>query len=382
MRNFAKKILFWIGSILAYIIPFRNRSELFFFFPFYHVGGAEKVHLDILLLASSRKPWIMITNRSKSTAFFDRFAKAGKLLDLSLLIGNCIVVIVAAGYLVTVINRCKNALVFGSNSPFFYSLIPYFNNETHCVDLIHAFGGEMETISLPYVDRINRRIVINQKTYDDLKNQYSLHNIPQKLITRIDLVENKVVVPAVFMQIQRNNKLRTLYIGRGSEEKRVHLIGKIARLCHDKGLQVEFTLVGDVTYAVDDDDRQYCNFTGELYDQECINRIYRKSDLLLVTSSREGFPVVIMEAMANGVVPITTDVGGIRYHVISGETGFLVANSSDEMEIVNSFATLIEQIHCNRALLDILSRSAYEYAETNFKGEKFESYYRSLFGLP
>lgn len=380
MRHLAKKMLFTLGIILAYTIPYRKSSDLFFFFPFYHVGGAEKVHKDILALASFRKPWIIITNRSNSAIFLEKFAKAGKLLDLSLLIGNCVLESVVSGYLVTAINRCKKALVFGSNSPFFYKLLPCLKTDVYCVDLIHSFGGEMETISLPYLDRINRRIVINLKTYEDLKNQYSNYGIPQKLTDRIDLVENKVEMPEVLPQLVRSEKLRALYIGRGSEEKRVHLVGKIARVCHDKGLPVEFTLVGDVKDAVDVDDRQYCRFTGELHDPKCIEIIYRNSDLLLVTSSREGFPVVIMEAMANGVVPVTTDVGGIRYHVRNGQNGFLVP-SHNENEIVNTFVAIIEHMNLDSVLLDKLSESAHEYAATNFKGEKFDSYYCILFAM-
>jgi glycosyltransferase involved in cell wall biosynthesis len=86
-----------------------------------------------------------------------------------------------------------------------------------------------------------------------------------------------------------------------------------------------------------------------------------------------------MEAMAHGVVPVTTDVGGIRYHVRNGENGFLVVNIADEGEIVGSFAALIEQMQRDRALLGRLSGAAYGYAAAHFKGDKFDSYYSSLF---
>ncbi len=379
MRYLAKKILFRLGIWLSYILPRRSNSELFFFFPFYHVGGAERVHADIMSMASGREPWIIITNRSKNAAFRERFIKAGRLLDLSLLVGNDVLQVVVTGYLAAVINRCRKALVFGSNTPFYYALLPYLHEDVYCVDLIHSFGGGLETISLPYVERIDRRVIINRKTYEDLKEQYSLHGLTPKLAERIDIVENKVAVLAVLPQIVRCEKLRVLYVGRGSEEKRVHLIGEIARFCHGKGLPVEFTLVGDVTDAVDASDRQYCRFTGELHDPARIEELYRGSDLLLVTSSREGFPMVIMEAMAHGVVPVTTDVGGIRYHVKNGENGYLVANSADEGDIVDSFAALIEQMQSDRALLDRLSRTAYGYAVAHFKGDIFNSYYRRLF---
>jgi glycosyltransferase involved in cell wall biosynthesis len=47
-------------------------------------------------------------------------------------------------------------------------------------------------------------------------------------------------------------------------------------------------------------------------------------DVLALTSLFEGFPNVLLEAMATGAVAVATDVGGCRELVTSGETGFLV----------------------------------------------------------
>ena len=40
--------------------------------------------------------------------------------------------------------------------------------------------------------------------------------------------------------------------------------------------------------------------------------------------------MVVMEAMAHGVVPACTNVGGIPCHIIDGVTGFLVAGDETE----------------------------------------------------
>ena len=47
-------------------------------------------------------------------------------------------------------------------------------------------------------------------------------------------------------------------------------------------------------------------------------------DVLALTSLYEGFPNVVVEAMATGAVAVATDVGGCRELVLPGETGFLV----------------------------------------------------------
>jgi glycosyltransferase involved in cell wall biosynthesis len=47
-------------------------------------------------------------------------------------------------------------------------------------------------------------------------------------------------------------------------------------------------------------------------------------DVLALTSRFEGFPNVVMEAMATGAVVVASDVGGCRELVVPGETGLIV----------------------------------------------------------
>lgn len=62
-------------------------------------------------------------------------------------------------------------------------------------------------------------------------------------------------------------------------------------------------------------------FTGLRHD---VPRLLGGVDALALTSIFEGFPNVVLEAMAAGAVAVATDVGGCRELVASGETGFLV----------------------------------------------------------
>lgn len=77
----------------------------------------------------------------------------------------------------------------------------------------------------------------------------------------------------------------------------------------------------------------YGNYEGNLYGQECIDYIkentltpfielkgfcndmhlvYQKNDVLICGSTRESYPNVVSEALANGVVVISTPVAGVR----------------------------------------------------------------------
>ena len=365
-----------IGSVIGRLLPAQNASPIFFFFPFYHVGGAERVHAAIVSCFSAERPWLFFTKKSANDGFLSLFGRQARLFDNWQLLkyGYPLSVGIMAG----IVNRHEQPVVFGSNSLFFYLLLPYLKKEARCIDLMHAFGGGSEHFSLPVAGRLDARVAINGKTVADLKEQYLAHGLPETLGSRVRLIENCVQVPERYTPKQRRAQLKALYVGRGSEEKRVHLVGRIAARCRRDGIPLELVVVGDAAGAVDEADRGFCSFLGEVTDQDALRRVYDDADLLLLTSSREGFPMVIMEAMAHGVVTVSTDVGGIPVHVRSGKNGWLVRHAAGEEAIVDEMCQVIGRMSRERERLGEMSRAAYDYARASFNGEKFCSAYRAL----
>ncbi|NOZ64541.1 MAG: glycosyltransferase [Caldiserica bacterium] len=64
------------------------------------------------------------------------------------------------------------------------------------------------------------------------------------------------------------------------------------------------------------------HFLGERKD---IEKILPLMDIFVLSSTREGFPITLLEAMACGIPVVATSVGGCPELVKEGETGFLVA---------------------------------------------------------
>ena len=58
--------------------------------------------------------------------------------------------------------------MLGGNCPYLYSIMDSFTPNVVCMDLVHAFVHEdeegVEIFSLPFVNRLNKRITINKKT--------------------------------------------------------------------------------------------------------------------------------------------------------------------------------------------------------------------------
>jgi len=365
-----------LGRLVGRMLPCTKAPPLFFFFPFYHVGGAERAHAAIVGCFSAERPWLFFTKKSANDGFLSLFGRQARLFDNWQLLKYGYPL--SVGMMAGIINRHEQPVVFGSNSLFFYLLLPYLKKEARCIDLMHAFGGGSEHFSLPVAGRLDARVAINDKTVADLKKQYLAHGLPETLNNRICLIENCVQVPERYTPKKRRAQLKALYVGRGSEEKRVHLVGRIAARCHREGLPLELVVVGDAAGAVDEADRGVCSFLGEVTDQDELQRVYEDADLLLLTSSREGFPMVIMEAMAHGVVPVSTDVGGIPVHVQSGKNGWLVRHAAGEEAIVDEMCRVVGRMSRERELLGEMSRAAYDYARNSFNGEKFCSAYRAL----
>ncbi len=73
------------------------------------------------------------------------------------------------------------------------------------------------------------------------------------------------------------------------------------------------------------------------------------ADSFLLSSVREGLPLVIPEAMAAGLPVLATAVGGVPKVVVEGETGFLV-ESGDADALVDRLTTLRDDLSLRREL--------------------------------
>lgn len=114
-----------------------------------------------------------------------------------------------------------------------------------------------------------------------------------------------------------------LYVGRVEEGKG---IPDLIRAMSD--VPAHLRIVGDGRYLdkcrrIASKELSDYEFVGEV-DHEKIHREYAGADIFCLPSYNEGFPYVVLEAMASGLPVVATDLEGIRETVTDGENGVLI----------------------------------------------------------
>ncbi|MHB1105162.1 MAG: glycosyltransferase [Lutibacter sp.] len=375
-----------ISFLQFYLFELRKikKVEVIFFFPFYHVGGAEQVHLNIVKTLKNKKSCTFFTGKSSSNKFLVEFKKATNTLQINKFINfnNIDVKKYLTKYIIDSINNKKNITVFGCNSPYFYEILPYIDKSIKKIDLIHAFSTPdhgIEQISISKVKYLDYRIVINTKTRLDLLEQYKKNNIEASFGERIIKIENAVEIKNQELISKNNDKIKIGFVGRWSIEKRPELFLAIAKNILANTSNVEFIMIGsDMEKYKAKIESAGVKLIGEITDNEILQNLYKSMNILLVTSYREGFPMVIMESMIHGVIPISTDVGSISEHIINNENGILIKDTGDFNMLISNFTETIMMLIKNKEQLNKLSENAFTYANINFGIQKFNYNYFNL----
>ena len=173
------------------------------------------------------------------------------------------------------------------------------------------------------------------------------------------------------------------YVGRLSEEKGVlHLIEAIPIvLKHRK--DTHFMLCGRgalsdcIENAIKCESLQSNVKLMGWVNHEGVSKYLNEIKLLVLPSSTEGLPNILLEAMACGTPILSTSVGAVPDIIKDCETGFLL-ESNNPTHIADKIIALLN----NPELLSKVSVNAYRWVRNNFSKEKTVEVWReALCGL-
>jgi glycosyltransferase involved in cell wall biosynthesis len=303
-----------------------------------------------------------------------------KCYDIHFLCDNLLFRLFFVHFFSIYINRHDNAKVFGSNSTFFYDILPFLKKKVVKIELLHnfSFGKRgMEFFGLANYKFLNARMVIDNITRQNILDQYTLYGVPETFNDRIHVVEYGVHIPDAVVKATIP-PLKILYAGRGTRQKRIWLLNRIAEHFIKNNIPVHFTFAGSMGAELSAVVKMNCNVLGEIGDQEIMQKLFSENHVIILTSAFEGFPVVVKEGMAFGCVPIVTALPGNKIHLEHLYNSLLIEDAEDESKVVQGGVRNIELLLLQPELFDRLSKNAYEYAQKKFGKQSFITAYRTL----
>ena len=375
--------LFWRLLIFQVrdINVIRN-GEFLFFLPAYHTGGGEKVHRDIVnVLSRHKKVVIIFTNSSSNDHFLRDFNIVASciyvqdFLQFDLRIRRIFEIM-----LCNVINHSKKLqLVFGANSTFYYDILTKLKQELKKVDLIHAFSYPdygFESYSLNAVPIIDIRIIISDKTLRDFKSFYSENGL-DRYFNRLKRIHNlceyePIKVNHIEKKFQNSKVINIAWIGRNSIEKRLNIYNELADSFVNSDVQINFNLVTDErgTNPLSPN----IIHLDRIEDSNTMKEFLSEQHLLIITSYREGLPLVYMEAISQGVIVLSTKVGALPDFIEDGVNGFLF----DDYNLVLNLKEKILEICSNVETLIPYAKRSLNVFKKEFSPEQFRKQYFEL----
>ena len=177
-------------------------------------------------------------------------------------------------------------------------------------------------INLIKISNIN--IVLNDQSFEfickldknNAKNIYKISNF----------IDDNIFKYKIKRKLRESAKISVIYVGGITKAKGCCEIIKIAKQIQD----VNFIMIGDILKDMEEyilNSTKNMFWSGVLNHDEVINKMY-SSDILLFPSHSEGFPYVVLEAMATGLPVISTYVGAIPEMIDINKGGFLFEFSS------------------------------------------------------
>lgn len=164
------------------------------------------------------------------------------------------------------------------------------------------------------------------------------------------------------------NDITITTVARLHEDKNLFLALEIIyNLIYQNKIKVYYNIVGEgpQRYFIEKEIEKMLlqnnvSLHGELSQDEIV-KILNETDIFLLTSRKEGFGVVLLEAQAMNIPVVASNVGGVSEALINGKTGFLFALNQPQ-EAVKRLAELIK----DKALRRQMGEAARQFVQFHF----------------
>jgi glycosyltransferase involved in cell wall biosynthesis len=176
-----------------------------------------------------------------------------------------------------------------------------------------------------------------------------------------------------------NNEKIILYVGTLRSIKGINYLIEAMKIISQNCLNTKLLLVGDgeerksLENLVDELDlNQHITFVGRVSNED-VPKYMAASDVFVLPSLSEGFPNVILEAMASGLPIVTTKIRGLPEIVKDGINGFLV-EPENPGEIAENVIYLLKNTEIAHTISENNKKDVEQYAWENVVKEIESTY--------
>lgn len=356
-------------------------GEQFFLFPYLGTGGAERVHADIVATVSDRKPLVVICGFSRDRGNEGRFQRQTMVVEAPRLLNHPWTRGKAERMIAERLNAAASPVLFSSLTATFFNLQPLLRPIVTSLWLQHAFlhqphGNHQHRAWLAHYNRVNGYLFVSRQAMDQFRSFLFANGIPRAAMAKLEFLPN-AVDRSIEPTPRKGGSIGVLFVGRGSSEKRPELFVRICeQLSADAPGAFHFTAVG----AHARPNGANIRFTGLVTDEAAISSLYQEHDILVLTSHREGFPMVIMEAMAHGLAIVSTPVGDVPNRVTAEFA--MLSSTTDAEAVVREMAQALLALASDRPRLERMRAAAFARATEEYGRDPFRARYRSLLTSP
>ena len=193
-------------------------------------------------------------------------------------------------------------------------------------------------------------------------------NIKKFLLLRDEKVVTVYNGVTVVDNISTEKTNSIVFVGRLVPPKQPEVLIRALHILKNKGVELpKLSIIGDGAQRPDLeilikklDLSAHVHMMGEC-DGSLVRKTLRESSVFVLSTLWEGFPMTILEAMAEGCAVLASDVGGIS-EAVSSDVGVLIPRDSSS-EI---WAEVLEKIFSDKPALQKMGELGHERVKNNF----------------
>ncbi len=204
-------------------------------------------------------------------------------------------------------------------------------------DIVFSYGGKITEI---------------------LMNRLSVNK--EKIIEIPTGIEKSLIVDNI---TDSHSEVNFVFMGRYEKRKGVENLNKVLLNLIRQNINFNFHFIGQIPEHLKIADKRVLYY-GVIKDYTLIKDLLKKMDILICPSYSEGMPNVIVEAMANGLTVVATDIGAVNL-LVNEETGYLLPNN--HLDILEK--TLMSILKEDKKVLSLKKNAALQHIQ-NFTWEK------------